>query len=147
MFDVRSLGGRVSDATWETRFITLVFSMFAMMTLVLAGVGLFGAQSFAVTRQARTIGVRFALGADRRRVLAQVVLGGVFPTLAGILMGIGAALATSRFLTAFLFETDPADPGVFLAVSSIFVAVAILASYLPGRRAAGLDPVEVLRAE
>lgn len=147
IFDVRTMRGRVSDATWETRFITLVFCLFAVMTLALAAVGLFGAQSFSVRRQTRAIGIRMALGADRGRVVSSVVLGGVATTGAGILVGIGVSLATARSLRALLFDTDPRDPMMLAAVSALFLMVAIVASYLPGRSAAKVDPVEVLRAE
>jgi predicted permease len=147
IFDVRTMNDRVLDATWKTRFNALVSFLFAFATLTLSAVGLFAVQAYVVARQARAIGVRMALGATRRTVFSFVVRDALSTTLIGILVGVASSLAVSPFLAPLLPGAGPFNPGAYAAVAALFAAVATVAAYLPGRRAACIDPIDALRAE
>jgi ABC-type antimicrobial peptide transport system permease subunit len=100
-----------------------------------------------VGERRREIGVRLALGAEPRQVLAMVIRSGLALALAGVAIGLAGALGLSRFLEAVLYSVTPADPATFAATAAIFVVTAAAASWIPARRAARVDPVETLRAE
>jgi putative ABC transport system permease protein len=147
IFDVRMMQDRVADATWRVRFTMLVISLFAAMTFALSAIGIYGAFSHSVEATIHGIGVRMALGATRARVLKGVLRRAVLLALAGIGPGILLALATTRFMEELLFETSPQDPGTFSVISMAFLAMAVSASYIPARKASGVDPAAVLRGE
>jgi putative ABC transport system permease protein len=115
--------------------------------LLLAAVGLYGIVAFSVSRRIREIGVRVALGADRRSVLRLILREGLALAAAGVLLGLALAAVATRLLSSLLFGISPLDPITFAATSAILVATALAASYIPARRAAGTDPMESLRAE
>jgi predicted lysophospholipase L1 biosynthesis ABC-type transport system permease subunit len=131
----------------QPRLSALLLSGFSVVALMLFGVGLYGVMSAGVRRQTHEIGVRMALGAMpnaiRRLVFAQV--GGLVG--AGVIAGLAGALASSRLVQSLLFQVSPMDPLTLGGVCVLLVAVAMLAGYLPARRAARIDPVEALRAE
>lgn len=120
---------------------------FAVLALVLAVIGLYGLLAFTVTQRQREIGVRLALGAQRHQVLNLIVGQGCRLIGIGIALGLLGSLALTRVLSALLFEITPTDPATFLAVTIILFAVAVLACYVPARRAAGIDPITALRHE
>jgi predicted permease len=124
-----------------------LFSAFAALALVLASVGLYGVLSYTVAQRISEIGLRMALGAQRANVVGEVVRKGLLLAILGVMLGLAGALALTRLLTSFLFGVQPTDPATFAAVSALLLFVAILASYVPARRAASIDPVSALRAE
>jgi len=124
-----------------------VFGLFGLLGLVLTAVGLVGVLGYAVRRRRREMGIRIALGAERFDVLRLVLREGLVLTLVGVAIGLGAALATTRALTAVLYGIGATDPMTFLGVAAFLLAVALVASYLPARRAAAVDPSTALRAE
>jgi putative ABC transport system permease protein len=137
----------VARSLSEPRFYTLLLGVFGGSALLLAALGVFGVMSFSVARRARELGIRVALGADpgdvRRLVLRQAVL----IAIAGVAWGLAGALALSHLLASLLFNLSPADPATLGTVALLLTAVAVLASYLPARRATRADPLVVLRAE
>jgi putative ABC transport system permease protein len=137
----------VSESIADTRLVTSVVGGFAVFALVLAAIGLYGVIAYSVSRRQQEIGIRMALGASRRDVLAMVLSRGALLSAAGIAIGVPAALSAARLMTSFLYRVDPHDLVVFTAVPSLLFVVALLASYLPARRAAGVDPLASLRAE
>jgi putative ABC transport system permease protein len=120
---------------------------FAVLALVLASIGLYGLLSFSVTQRRREIGVRMALGARRFAVLNLVVGQGMRLVLTGAIIGILGSFALTRVLSAVLFKVKPTDPLTFFSVTVSLGVVALLACYLPARRATKIDPMEVLRDE
>jgi putative ABC transport system permease protein len=124
-----------------------LFSAFAALALVLASVGLYGVLSYTVAQRTSEIGLRMALGAQRATVVGEVVRKGLLLVALGFMLGLAGAFALTRLLTSFLFGIQPTDPATVAAVSALLLFVAILASYIPARRAASVDPVSALRAE
>jgi hypothetical protein len=129
------------------RLTAMMSSFFGSLVLLLAGVGLFGLMSYAVAQRRREIGIRMALGADRRRVVRDVVRDGLTVTLAGLAVGAVAALAAVRLVKALLFGVTPQDPLTLVTAAASLVAIAILACWVPAARAARVDPMIALRAE
>jgi len=120
---------------------------FALLALLLASVGLFGVMSYNVARRTREIGIRMALGARRSMVLRRILQETVTVSVAGILIGLAGALATTRLVAAFLFELSPRDPSTLLATAVVLMATTMAAGWLPARRAAAVDPMRALRNE
>lgn len=145
--EIRSMEQIVNTAFSEARFAMLLLAVFAGVALVLGTVGVYGVIAYMVNRRTREIGVRMALGARpwdvRRLVLGQ----GAGLALIGVAAGVGAAFATTRVLSSLLYEVSPTDPVIFVAVALLLGAVALLASYLPARRATRVDAMVALRAE
>jgi hypothetical protein len=129
------------------RIATLVTASMGGVGLLLATVGLYGIMSFGVGRRSREIGLRMALGADRRSVLRLIILEGMRLALVGVAIGIVLSVAATRLLSSLLFGVSPLDPLTFVGMSALFASVALLASYLPARRAAGANPMTVLRVD
>jgi predicted permease len=145
--DMGTLGGRVDRSLAERRFVMRVLMAFGALALVLAAIGVYGVLSYTVAQRTREIAVRMALGAAHGRVVG-LVLGRVFRVTAiATVVGLVAARALSRLMTAVLFEVSPADPRTYVVVTLVLVAVALVAAYIPARRAANVDPMLALRSD
>jgi predicted permease len=145
--DVRSLNDVVNTSLHQERVVAQLGGFFSLFALALACLGLYGVLSFAVVRRTREIGVRIALGAQRRDVLALVIGQGLKLAVLGLALGLVAALAVTRFVESLLYGVTATDPVTFVGVSLLLLLVAVLASWLPARRATKLDPMTVLRHE
>ena len=144
---LQSMSEVVGRAVAHPAFDALLMGIFAALALALTSVGIYGVLSFHVARRTQEIGIRMALGAKRGNVLFMVVRHGALLAGAGIMIGVVGALALSRFLSSLLYNVKPTDPLTFLGVSLILVMVALLASYIPARRATKVDPMVALRYE
>jgi ABC-type antimicrobial peptide transport system permease subunit len=145
--DLRTLNEVVNTSLHQERVVAQLGGFFSLFALALACLGLYGVLSFSVVQRTREIGVRIALGAQRRDVLALVVGQGLKLALLGLVLGLVAALAVTRFVASLLYGVTATDPVTFVGVSLLLLAVAVLASWLPARRATKLDPMTVLRHE
>jgi ABC-type antimicrobial peptide transport system permease subunit len=135
----------LSDRVATPRQRTVLLGLMGGLGLVLTLVGIFGTTAYAVGRRTQEIGVRMALGAQPRQVVAAVLFDSLWPTLTGIVVGLGAATLATRVIASFLFNTEPTDPGTFAAAAVLMALAAALAAWIPARRAALVDPVEALR--
>jgi ABC-type antimicrobial peptide transport system permease subunit len=145
--DVRTLDDVVNASLRQERVLAQLGVAISLFALALACLGLYGVLSFAVAQRTREIGVRMALGAQRKDVLALVVGHGLKLALLGLALGLVAAWAMTRFIANLLYGVTATDPLVFIGVSSLLLLVAMLASWLPARRATEIDPITVLRHE
>ena len=137
----------LSDSVSEPRFYMLLLAIFAVSALVLAAIGIFGVMSYSVAQRTREIGIRVALGAAPGAVVRMIVRGALVLALGGIALGVGGTLAGSRLLAGLLFGVQPTDPLTLAAVVGILGAVALIASYVPARRATRVDPMNALRGD
>ena len=135
----------IATSRLPQRIAATVAGLIGLVGLLLAAIGIYGVVSYSVARRRREIGIRMALGAGRREVLWLVTRQGVLLALAGVVIGAAGAFALARLLASLLLEMNPNDPQVFGAVAALLLATAAAASFLPARRAAGVDPVVVLR--
>jgi len=147
VFDVQTMSARMSASMARQRFSTLMLGSFALFALILAVVGVYGVMSHLVAQGAHDIGVRMALGAERSRILRMVMRQGLELTVAGSVLGLIGAVALTRVMASLLFGVSTTDAVTFAAVPVVLVATAMLASYIPARRATCVDPVVALRDE
>ncbi|HTU35942.1 MAG TPA: ABC transporter permease [Candidatus Acidoferrum sp.] len=145
--DVHTMDQLVSDSVAEPRFQALLLGSFGGLGLILAMVGIYGVISYGVTQRTREIGVRMALGAQPQHVLRMIIHEGMLLAAVGIIAGIGGALALTRYLRSLLFDVKPTDALTFSAVALALLMVALLACYIPARRAMRVDPMVTLRHE
>src|SRR5215469_8184396 len=137
----------LSENVAAPRFRTLLLCVFAGLALCLALAGVYGVMAYAVGQRSKELGVRMALGASRGAVIRLVLGQGMTLTAIGLVLGLAGAFASARLLTTLLFQVRPTDPTVYLAVTLSLAVVALLAAYVPARRASGIDPLATLRQE
>jgi len=150
VYSVQTMQEIVSESMSSQRFPMLLLTAFAGLAVLLASTGIYAVISYSVTQRVHEIGIRMALGAEERSILGMVVRHGVRLALAGLSMGVVTALILTRLLPSFshlLYGVGGGDPPTFIAVSAMLTFVAILASYVPARRAARVDPAVALRNE
>jgi putative ABC transport system permease protein len=147
LYDVKTLAQRVNEAVAVSRSLMVLFAAFALLALVLGAVGIYGIVSYSVTQRTHEIGIRMALGARAANVLSLIMKNGLTLVLTGIVIGVGSALGLTRFLTTLLFGIEPTDSVTFVAVSTVFFAVAMVAALIPALRATRVDPLIALRDE
>jgi predicted permease len=145
--DVLTMDELIAKSTVDASFEAILLLAFAVLSLILAAVGLFGVLSYLVAQRTAELGVRIALGARREVLLRLVLLDGLRPALAGVALGIVVSVATASFLRSMLYGISPLDPDVFVSVTAALLLVAAAACIIPARRAARLDPIAALRAE
>jgi len=147
LYDVKTMDERLARSTAQRRFSAVLLGVFASLALVLATVGIFGVVGYTVTQRTHEIGVRIALGAQRRDVLRLVLGQGMALALIGVAVGLTASFAVTRLIKGLLYGVSATDPVTFTGVSVLLAAVALLACYIPARRAMKVDPMVALRYE
>jgi putative ABC transport system permease protein len=145
--DVLTMDQLLGKSVGDESFNTTLLSGFAVLSLLLAAVGLFGVLSYIAAQRTNEIGIRIALGAQREQVLRLMLMDGLRPAIIGLALGLAASAATVRLMRAMLYETQPLDPAIFAAVTGTLLAVAALACLAPAWRASRLEPMQALRTE
>jgi ABC-type antimicrobial peptide transport system permease subunit len=147
LFRVETLQGALDDTLNQPRFQATLLAVFAGMALLLASIGIYGVTAHAVSQRTQEVGIRMALGAHRGDVLQLILRQHLRPAVAGIVIGVTAALALSRFLRSLLYGVRAEDPVTFVVMAVGLFAVAVLACLIPARRAMRVDPLIALRDE
>ena len=147
VYDVATMHQLVANSVATRRFNMFLLVIFSALALVLAAIGIYGVMSYTVTARTREIGIRMALGARAVNVLSLVIKDGMKLALAGLVVGIGGALALTRLMRTLLFDVTPTDPATFAVVAILLFVVALLACFLPAWRASGFNPIDSLRHE
>ena len=145
--NVRTLEQIKSESVGGTRLQTFLLGLFAVLALVLAAIGIYGVRSYVTAQRTQELGVRAALGASAIDLMRLVVIGGIVPVGAGLLLGLAGSFLLTRVMQTLLFETTPTDPATMIGVGLILTTVALAACYVPARRAARVDPIVALRHE
>ncbi|HWP43840.1 MAG TPA: ABC transporter permease, partial [Blastocatellia bacterium] len=144
---IMAMSSLVSDSVAQARFNTLLLTIFAAAAVTLASVGVYGVMNYSVSQRTHELGIRMALGADRRDILELVIRQGVMLSTAGVALGIAGAYIVTQFMESLLYGVSATDSTTFGAVSILLVLIALLASYIPARRATRVDPIVALRHE
>jgi ABC-type antimicrobial peptide transport system permease subunit len=147
VFAVEPLDVTISRSVSQRRFTAVLLCAFAALAVILAAIGIHGLLSYNVAQRRQEIGIRIALGAGRGAVLGLILREGMVIIVAGLIGGLTGALLLTRLLQALLFGVSPTDPLTFVVVAAVLTAVALVATLLPARRAARVDPLPALRTE
>jgi putative ABC transport system permease protein len=147
IFEVRSMQSLLDESVAQPRFNTLLLTLFASLALVLAAIGIYGVMSYSVTQRTHEIGVRMALGAQQNDVLRMIVINAMWLAVIGVVAGLVGSLIATRLLSGLLFEVNPTDPVTFLVITAILGLIALIAGFIPARRATRVDPIVALRYE
>ena len=145
--NVQTIHELMDQGLWAPRMAAALLTLFGVLALVLAAIGVYGVLSYSVNQQRQEIGIRRALGAQAGDVLRLVAGQGLRLALVGLAVGLALALAFTRALSSLLYNVSATDPLSFVATAAFLAVVAVLASYVPARRATGVDPIIALRAE
>jgi len=143
----QTIEAQLGEMTAQRRLNTLLLSLFGIVAAILAAVGIYGVITYSVQQRTRELGVRIALGAPGGRILRLVGMEVVPLAIAGLILGLGAAVALSRSMTSMLYEVSATDPATFGAICVVAFTIALLACLIPARRAVRLDPIKALRIE
>ena len=144
---IRTMDALIKNSTTRENFNMLLLTVFASVALLLAAVGIYSLMSYAVEQRTQEIGIRMALGAGRGKMIGMILKQGMLLVMTGVVIGLAAAFGLTRFLGSFVPDLKAADPLAFVAVATILTAVALLAAFIPARRATRIDPVLALRQE
>ena len=147
LYDLRTMPEAVYLAVWEPRLYALLMAFFALIALVIAAVGIYGVMAYSVAHRTQEIGIRMAMGAAQGTVVRMVVLQGMRLTALGLGIGLAVAFVITRLMASLLFGVSAGDPPTFLGVAVILAGSALLACWLPARRATRIDPMVALRSE
>jgi putative ABC transport system permease protein len=147
MADIRTMNDLVGRSIAERRFVMLLIAAFAALAVLLAAIGIYGVLAYLVTQRVQEIGVRLAIGAAPRDVVRLFVREGATLTCIGLVCGLAGALAAAQALTSLLFGVEATDPSTFAGVAVALAFVAFVATYVPARRAARVDPMTALRTD
>jgi ABC-type antimicrobial peptide transport system permease subunit len=147
LYNVRTMTNRVDESLARRRFSMLLLTLFACVALGLAAIGVYGVIAYLVSQGTREVGIRMALGATPKEILMLVVRQGMTVAFVGVVAGLVGALLATRFMTSLLFGVSATDPMTFLGIAVVLCLTALLASYVPARRAARIDPMVSLRSE
>ena len=147
VYNIKTLEEQKSGSLYTSRMAAMLLTVFGLLALLLAAVGLYGVMAYAVNRRTREIGIRLALGARGHDVLRQVLLEGMTMVMIGLALGLGGAIAATRLVASFLYDVTATDPVTFAGAALLLAGVAFLANYLPARRATKVDPMVALRSE
>jgi putative ABC transport system permease protein len=147
VYNLRSMPEVISRSMVQPRFLALLLATFSGIALFLAAIGIYGVMSYSVAQRTQEIGVRMALGARQLHVLRLVLRQGLILLVAGVAIGIGGAFALTRLMKTLLFEVTATDPLTYIAVTGVLTVVALIACYVPARRATKVDPLVALRNE
>lgn len=146
-FNIVTMEERIADTIWQRRLSGTLFLVFAGLALALASIGIYGVMSYGVSQRTREIGIRLAMGAQGSDVLKLIIVQGAKLVAIGLGLGLGIAFAFAKVMTGLLYQVSAADPIIYLLVPLLLAAVALLACYIPARRAMRVDPMIALRAE
>jgi ABC-type antimicrobial peptide transport system permease subunit len=147
IFFVSAMSDAVQKNVWHIRVFGGLFMVFGVAALLLAAIGLYAVMAFSVSRRAREVGIRIALGARTAHVLGLVFRQGIIQLVIGMTLGLGLGALVSQGVSGVLFEVQPRDPATFVAVVAVLTVAGLLACYIPARRAARVDPLSAMRAE
>jgi ABC-type antimicrobial peptide transport system permease subunit len=147
VFELQSMESRFADSVAQPRFLLTLLGLFAVTAVILACIGLYGVIAQGVTERTREIGIRLALGARQHEVQRMILRAGGGLALVGIAIGLAGAFAGSRVIAAYLFGVQPIDPLTLGSATLVLLPVALLATWIPARRATRVDPAITLRAE
>ena len=147
MWKIRTVEFLVNRATADRTFLMALMGIFAILALVLTIIGLYGVISYLVNQRTQEIGIRMALGAQMRDIMRMVLKQGMALVLTGVGLGLAAAWMLTRLMSRLLFQVSATDPLTFVGISLLLITVALLACYIPARRATKVDPLVALRYE
>jgi hypothetical protein len=147
IYDVTTMNERAAKAISRYRYSAVLMGLFAGLALLLAAIGIYGVIGYGVSSRTRELGIRLALGAEPWGIVNRIMMDGAVLILIGLVVGVAAALATTRVLTSQLYQVRPTDPTTFATTALVLIVIAMLACYLPARRASRVDPTAALRTE
>jgi putative ABC transport system permease protein len=147
VYQIQTMEDLVSKSIAQPRFYSTTLGIFATLALILAGVGVYAVMSYSVTQRTHEIGVRMAVGAERRDVIKLILREGMLLTVIGMSLGLAGALALTRIVASLLFDVSPNDLITFTLIALLLIHIALLACYIPARRATKIDPMLALRHE
>src|SRR5262249_10192514 len=147
VYNVQTMEAVIADSISDARVNTVLLAVFASIALFLALVGIYGVVSYWTAQRTREIGIRIAIGASRRQILALIVRHGMLPALCGLLLGVPAAYALARLMSGLIYGVSPFDPSVFTGIAVSLGLAALMACLIPARRATRLHPMSALRED